>query len=143
LSRVHFSYIFSLVRISIPRSIKFKNFPAKIFRLCDGDEARGPSQRIFLSGLPNVVLVHGDDVIVGMMTGFIKLWKPNDPDPQVPDLFLVRGYQAHKFLTLTNQGCQIFHGTKYQNGKKYTELPQTIPNVHKIYQKTVKRTKCP
>jgi hypothetical protein len=41
------------------------------------------------------------------------------------------------------QGCQIFHGAKYQNGKKYTELPQTIPNVHKIYQKTVKRTKCP
>jgi hypothetical protein len=41
------------------------------------------------------------------------------------------------------QGCQIFHATKHQNGKKYTELPQNIPNVHKIYQKTVKRTKRP
>jgi hypothetical protein len=32
----------------------------------------------------------------------------------------------------TEQGCQIFLGTKYQNGKKYTKLPRTIPNVHKI-----------
>jgi hypothetical protein len=31
-----------------------------------------------------------------------------------------------------DQGCQIFLGTKFQNGKKYTKLPQTIPNVHKI-----------
>jgi hypothetical protein len=30
------------------------------------------------------------------------------------------------------QGCQIFLGTKYQNGKKFTKLPLTIPNVHKI-----------
>jgi hypothetical protein len=30
------------------------------------------------------------------------------------------------------QGCQIFLGTKYQNGKKYSQLPQTIPNVNKI-----------
>jgi hypothetical protein len=29
-------------------------------------------------------------------------------------------------------GCQIFLGTKYQNGKKYFKLPRTIPNVHKI-----------
>jgi hypothetical protein len=29
-------------------------------------------------------------------------------------------------------GCQIFLGTKYQNGEKYTKLPRTIPNVHKI-----------
>jgi hypothetical protein len=32
------------------------------------------------------------------------------------------------------QGCQIFLGTKYQNGKKFTKLQRTIPNVHKIYQ---------
>jgi hypothetical protein len=31
-----------------------------------------------------------------------------------------------------NQGCQIFLGTKYQNGEKYTKLPLIIPNVHKI-----------
>jgi hypothetical protein len=31
-----------------------------------------------------------------------------------------------------NQGCQIFLGTKYQNGKKYAKLQQIIPNVHKI-----------
>jgi hypothetical protein len=40
-------------------------------------------------------------------------------------------------------GCQIFLGTKYQNGGKYTKLPRTIPNVHKIQQKTAKWTKCP
>jgi hypothetical protein len=30
------------------------------------------------------------------------------------------------------QGCQIFLGTKHQNGEKYTKLPQTMPNVHKM-----------
>jgi hypothetical protein len=29
-------------------------------------------------------------------------------------------------------GCQIFLGTKYQNGKKATKLPRTAPNFHKI-----------
>jgi hypothetical protein len=32
------------------------------------------------------------------------------------------------------QGCQIFLGTVYQNGEKYSKLPQNIPDVHKIYQ---------
>jgi hypothetical protein len=30
------------------------------------------------------------------------------------------------------QGCQIFLGPKYQNGKKYTKYPRTVPNVHKM-----------
>jgi hypothetical protein len=30
------------------------------------------------------------------------------------------------------QGCQIFLGIKYQNWKKYTKLPRTVPNVDKI-----------
>jgi hypothetical protein len=30
------------------------------------------------------------------------------------------------------QGCQIFLGTKYQNGKKYTKLLRTLPIVYKI-----------
>jgi hypothetical protein len=42
-----------------------------------------------------------------------------------------------------DQGCQIFLVTKYQNGEKYNKLPRTIPNVHKILQKTIKWTKCP
>jgi hypothetical protein len=33
-----------------------------------------------------------------------------------------------------HQGCQIFLGTTYQNGKKYTKSPQNIPNGPKIYQ---------
>jgi hypothetical protein len=37
-----------------------------------------------------------------------------------------------------NQGCQIFSGTTYQNGKKYTKLPQNIQNVHKTDQMSVK-----
>jgi hypothetical protein len=36
------------------------------------------------------------------------------------------------------QGCQIFLGTKYQNGEKYTKLPQNIPNGHKIFAMAVK-----
>jgi hypothetical protein len=31
------------------------------------------------------------------------------------------------------QGCQIFPGTTYQNGEKYTKLPPNTPNVHKIF----------
>jgi hypothetical protein len=30
------------------------------------------------------------------------------------------------------QGCQIFLGTTYQNGGKYTKWPQNIPNGHYI-----------
>jgi hypothetical protein len=45
-------------------------------------------------------------------------------------------------LLPSQQGCQIFLGTKYQNGKKYTKLPQTVPNAHKLEQKTLKWTNC-
>jgi hypothetical protein len=40
------------------------------------------------------------------------------------------------------QGCQIFLGTTYQNGGKYTKLPQNIPTVHKckIDQMSIKYT---
>jgi hypothetical protein len=33
-----------------------------------------------------------------------------------------------------SQGCQIFLGTTYQTGEKYTKLPQTETNFHKLYQ---------
>jgi hypothetical protein len=36
------------------------------------------------------------------------------------------------------QGCQIFIGTTYQNGGKYTKLPPNIPNVNKIFQMAAK-----
>jgi hypothetical protein len=36
------------------------------------------------------------------------------------------------------QGCQIFLGTKYQSGEKYTKLPQNIPNGPKIFPIAVK-----
>jgi hypothetical protein len=36
------------------------------------------------------------------------------------------------------QGCQIFLGTKYQNGEKYTKLPQNKTNGHKIFQMAIK-----
>jgi hypothetical protein len=36
------------------------------------------------------------------------------------------------------QGCQIFLGPKYQNGGKYTKLPQNIPNGHKLFPMAVK-----
>jgi hypothetical protein len=36
------------------------------------------------------------------------------------------------------QGCQIFFGPKYQNGGKYTKLPQYIPNGYKIFLMAVK-----
>jgi hypothetical protein len=33
------------------------------------------------------------------------------------------------------QGCQIFLGTRYRNGEKYTKRPQNIPNGYKIIPK--------
>jgi hypothetical protein len=36
------------------------------------------------------------------------------------------------------QGSQIFLGPKYQNGEKYTQLPQNVPNGHKIFPTAVK-----
>jgi hypothetical protein len=43
-----------------------------------------------------------------------------------------------KVFFTVDQGCQIFIGTKYQNGDKYTKLPQNKTNDHKVYQMTVK-----
>jgi hypothetical protein len=42
---------------------------------------------------------------------------------------------------LLDLGCQIFPGTIYQNGKKYTKRPQYIPNYHEIHQTAIKYTK--
>jgi hypothetical protein len=36
-----------------------------------------------------------------------------------------------KFFFRVKQGCQIFLGTTYQNGKKYTKWPQNRPNGRK------------
>jgi hypothetical protein len=54
---------------------------------------------------------------------------------------------ADNFVCKSNwvQGCQIFLGTKYQNGEKYTKLHTTkctlsIPNGCKIHQMCVKYT---
>jgi hypothetical protein len=33
----------------------------------------------------------------------------------------------------SEQGCQIFLGPKYENGEKYTKLPQNIPNGHETF----------
>jgi hypothetical protein len=42
------------------------------------------------------------------------------------------------FTTILNQGCQIFLGTTYQNGDKYTKCTK-----YKIYHLAVKETKLP
>jgi hypothetical protein len=41
----------------------------------------------------------------------------------------------------TRQGCQIFLGATYQNGKKHTKGPENIPKDGKIYQTAIKYTK--
>jgi hypothetical protein len=43
----------------------------------------GPSVRIFLGGLPNVMILHLEFLICGMKNGLIKLWKPEDSDAHV------------------------------------------------------------
>jgi hypothetical protein len=46
--------------------------------------------------------------------------------------------QVSSFANTSKQGCQIFIGPKYQNGEKYTKLPQNIPNGHKIFPMAIK-----
>jgi hypothetical protein len=43
-----------------------------------------------------------------------------------------------KVFSSSWQGCQIFLGTRYQNGGKYTKSIQNMPNVHKIFPMAVK-----
>jgi hypothetical protein len=60
------------------------------------------------------------------------------------------------WIQRSDQGCQIFLSTTYQNGEhvpkdhkiyqmvtKYTEWSLNIPNGHKIYQMATKYTKWP
>jgi hypothetical protein len=42
-----------------------------------------------------------------------------------------------------SRGCQIFHGTWYQNGKKCTKWTQNVPKDDKISQMFVKYSKWP
>jgi hypothetical protein len=51
--------------------------------------------------------------------------------------------KINEHVRAPDQGCQIFLGTRYQNGEKYTKWPQNIPNDLKIYQMTTKYTKWP
>ena len=53
-----------------------------LFRVMSYHES-GPSQRIFLGGIPNVFILHNEYLIAGMKSGFIKIWNPLDRDPQV------------------------------------------------------------
>jgi hypothetical protein len=39
------------------------------------------------------------------------------------------------------QGCQIFLGPNIPKWEKYTKLPQTIPNCHKLCQMAMKYSK--
>jgi hypothetical protein len=50
-------------------------------------------------------------------------------------------------FSVSYQGCQIFLGTTYQNGEKYTKWPQNVPNGYRhtyiIYHLVIKRSNCP
>jgi hypothetical protein len=48
------------------------------------------------------------------------------------------GYTISFFRNVGDQGCQIFRGTTYQTGGKYTKLQQNLPNGHKIFPMAVK-----
>jgi hypothetical protein len=54
------------------------------------------------------------------------------------NLFRGRNYIHNEWAS----GCQIFLDTIYQKEKKYTKLPQNIPNGHKMYQMALKESKC-
>jgi hypothetical protein len=46
------------------------------------------------------------------------------------------------YIVLAPSRVARFFGTIYQHGEKYTKLTQNIPNVHTIYQMSLKYTKC-
>jgi hypothetical protein len=67
-----------------------------------------------------------------------------DPEKMEANKSFDRPFHSHK--PIHKQGCQIFLGTTYQNGKKYQLInnvykwPQNIPNGSKIYQMAIKYT---
>jgi hypothetical protein len=69
-----------------------------------------------------------------------KIWQPwarAAAQPAATD----RAANKYNLPTSRLQGCQIFLGTTYQHGEKYTKLPQNVPNGHKKYQMAVKYSK--
>jgi hypothetical protein len=48
-------------------------------------------------------------------------------------LFGISRQKKEESISSSVQGCQIFLCPKYQNGGKYTKLPQNIQNGHKIF----------
>jgi hypothetical protein len=58
------------------------------------------------------------------------------PTTQLTDFFQAENFWTKEFFdgSRVAQGCQIFVGTKYQNAKIYTKLPQNILNVYKMDQ---------
>jgi hypothetical protein len=65
--------------------------------------------------------------------------KSGNPARHLKDIFHDVAKVRRRFFitfvvgTCVHQGCQIFLGTKYPNGGKYTKWPQNIPNGHKIF----------
>jgi hypothetical protein len=49
-----------------------------------------------------------------------------------------RDQERNFFFFPGRAGLPDFFGTTYQNGEKYTKLPQNIPNGHKILSMAVK-----
>jgi hypothetical protein len=55
-----------------------------------------------------------------------------------PQVFLLSVSPSSSLGKRKQQGCQIFLGTKFQNGGKCTRGPQTVPNGHKIFPMAIK-----
>jgi hypothetical protein len=60
--------------------------------------------------------------------------------PLLHKLMLKYVESSHSKIASRSQGCQIFVGTLYQNGGKYTKSPQNIPCDQKMYLMGVKYT---
>jgi hypothetical protein len=54
-----------------------------------------------------------------------------------------RPLQHRARLCPCQQGCQSFICATYQNGRKFNEWPQNVPNGHETYQMVVKYTEWP
>jgi hypothetical protein len=61
-----------------------------------------------------------------------------NPSGKVILIFQLFDCEQVSAISAPEQGCQIFLGTNYQNGEKYTKLQQNIPNGHNIFPMALK-----
>jgi hypothetical protein len=86
--------------------------------------------------IPKMMVKRISETLLSVDFRFISKENGNDSDSNVVAAVL-------DWPQGDDQGCQIFLDPIYQNGENIYQMTTTLPNVHKIYQMSVKYSKLP